>query len=102
MFAATWSSPLIINNKVYVPDEDGDIAIFQLSADWRESAKSTDSNLTIEHGSSPPTFDLRNEVAMLTAIYSTPAVANNVLYIATRNHLFAIEDPSKEFLEVQE
>ena len=101
MFAATWCSPLIIDEKVYVPDEDGDIAIFQLSADWRESAKSTDSNRTAGNESSPLTFDLRNEVAMLTAIYSTPAVANNVLYISTRNQLFAIEDPGHESLEIK-
>jgi hypothetical protein len=27
---------------------------------------------------------------MMTSIYMTPIVANNVLYVATKDHLFAI------------
>ena len=33
MFAAAWGSPLIVGDKVYIGDEDGDISIFNLSAD---------------------------------------------------------------------
>ena len=35
--------------------------------------------------------DLMNEFNMGNSIYMTPIVANNVLYIATRTHLYAIE-----------
>ncbi|MGH7200170.1 MAG: PQQ-binding-like beta-propeller repeat protein, partial [Planctomycetaceae bacterium] len=31
MFAAAWGSPLIVDGKVYIGDEDGDVAIFKLS-----------------------------------------------------------------------
>ena len=33
MLAAAWGSPLIVEDKVYVGDEDGDVAIFRHSAD---------------------------------------------------------------------
>ena len=32
------------------------------------------------------------EINLDTSIYSTPIVANNVLYIATKNMLYAIQD----------
>ena len=33
MLAACWGSPLIVDGKVYIGDEDGDVAIFRHSAD---------------------------------------------------------------------
>ena len=33
MLAASWASPLIVDGKVYIGDEDGDITIFRLSQD---------------------------------------------------------------------
>ena len=33
MLAASWGSPLIVDDKVYIGDEDGDVAIFRHSAD---------------------------------------------------------------------
>ena len=36
--------------------------------------------------------DLTNEFNMGSSIYRTPIVANNVLYIATKTHLYAIAD----------
>ena len=33
MLAAAWGSPLIVDDKVYIGDEDGDVAIFRHSAD---------------------------------------------------------------------
>jgi outer membrane protein assembly factor BamB len=79
MLAASWASPLIVEDKVYIADEDGDISIFQLAAEK----------------------EMLGEVNMESATYTTPIVANNVLYIANRNRLFAIEEgassePAKE------
>ena len=31
--ATIWASPLIIDDKVYVADEDGNVTVFRLSAD---------------------------------------------------------------------
>jgi outer membrane protein assembly factor BamB len=71
MFAASWGSPLIVDGKVYIGDEDGDIAIFN-------------------HGSRDG--EPIEEINMENAVYSTPIVANNILYIANKDTLFAIKE----------
>jgi outer membrane protein assembly factor BamB len=68
MLAACWGSALIVEDKVYIGDEDGDICIFELS---------TQKNLI-------------NEINMGSSVYSTPIVANNILYIARKDELYAI------------
>src|SRR5436190_2538339 len=70
MFAAIWGSPMVIDGKVYLGDEDGDIAV--LAAD-RTLKLIADSNM----GSS---------------VYSTPVPANGTLFIVNRNQLFALKD----------
>ena len=70
MFAASWSSPLIVEGKVYVADEDGDVTIF-------------------EHGKE---LNIEAEINVESAIYTTPIVANDTLYVANRNAIFAIEE----------
>ena len=69
LFAAVWGSPLIVDGKVYIGDEDGDIAIFKHSK----------------------RMELIGEINMNNAVYSTPIVANNVLFISNRSTLFAIQ-----------
>ena len=78
MLAAAWGSPLIVDGKVYIGDEDGDIAIFRHSAD---------PDVAMQDGE--PYY---GEINMGNSVYSTPIVADNVLYIANRTHLFAIEE----------
>ena len=39
LLAACWTTPLIVGEKVYVADEDGDVAIFSLSANLSKSVK---------------------------------------------------------------
>jgi len=73
MFAAAWGSPLIVENRVYIGDEDGDISIFELSAQQK----------------------MIKEINMENSVYSTPIVANNVLYIANKDTLFAITPGGK-------
>jgi outer membrane protein assembly factor BamB len=75
MFAAAWGSPLIVDGHVFIGDEDGDIAIFDLAADATEPIK---------------------EINMGNSIYSTPIIANGTLFIANKTHLFAIEAPASE------
>ncbi len=70
MLSASWASPLIVDGKVYIGDEDGDITIFQLSKEK----------------------EMLGEVNMGSAVYTTPIVANDVMYIANRNRLFAIQE----------
>jgi outer membrane protein assembly factor BamB len=68
MLAAVWGSPLVADGKVYLGDEDGDVAVFQTGNKRRKIA----------------------EMNMGSAVYGAPVAANNVLYIMTRNELYAI------------
>ena len=67
-FAAVWGSPLAVDGKVYLGDEDGDIVILEQGKKEKKIA---------EHN-------------MGRAVYTTPVVHDGVLYIATRAELFAI------------
>ena len=78
MLAASWGSPLLVDNKVYIGDEDGDVCIFKLSKE----------------------MELLAEINMGNSVYSTPIVANETLYIANRSHLFAIKDGAKPVQKV--
>jgi outer membrane protein assembly factor BamB len=85
MLSATWGSPLIVDGKVYVGDEDGEVAIFKHSADPKEAMQGGDDDRKPFYG----------EISMDNSVYSTPIVASNVLYIANRTTLFAIENEGK-------
>jgi outer membrane protein assembly factor BamB len=82
MLSAAWGSPLIVDGKVYVGDEDGDVAIFRHSADPKVAMKDEGGGLVPYIG----------EINMGNSVYSTPIVAGNVLFIADKSHLFAIEN----------
>lgn len=69
MFAASWGSPLIVDGKVYIGDEDGDITVFELSKE----------------------LNIIAEPNMVNSIYSTPVCANDTLYISNKSTLFAIK-----------
>ncbi len=71
MLAAVWASPLVVEDRIYVADEDGDVAVLALS----------------------PQLKLLAENNMGASVYGTPVVSNDVLYIATRTHLIAIAAP---------
>lgn len=77
MFAQAWGSPLIVDGKVYIGDEDGDVCVFEHSVDANEPLQ---------------------EVSMSNSVYSTPIVANGVLYIANKSTLYAIKEGAKSEL----
>jgi outer membrane protein assembly factor BamB len=85
LFAASWSSPLIVDGKVYIADEEGDIAIFPLTADPMKAAK-------IVAGGKQPAL---GEINMGAPVETSPIVANNVLFIASRRFLYAISKGGK-------
>ncbi|MEX2272141.1 MAG: PQQ-binding-like beta-propeller repeat protein [Vicinamibacterales bacterium] len=70
MFAAMWGSPIIIGDKVYLGDEDGDMTILQ-------------------HGRE---LKVLNEVNMGSSVYATAVPANGALFIMNRNQIFAIAE----------
>ena len=72
MFAQAWGSPLIADGKVYIGDEDGDVAVFDFGADNVEPTE---------------------EINMGTSVYSTAVAADETIFISTKDKLFAIGKP---------
>jgi outer membrane protein assembly factor BamB len=70
MFAAIWASPFIVDNKLYLGDEDGDVVIMQPGREAKVLA----------------------EINMGSSVYSTVVPANGTLYIMNRNQLWAIAE----------
>jgi outer membrane protein assembly factor BamB len=70
MFAAIWGSPIVIDEKVYLGDEDGDVTI--LNAD--------------------KVLKVVAENNMGSSVYSTATPANGVIYIVNRNQLVAVTE----------
>jgi outer membrane protein assembly factor BamB len=68
MLAAIWGSPMVIDGKVYLGDEDGDVKVLEASKVEKVIA-------TMNMGSS---------------VYSTPVPANGALFIVNRNQLIAL------------
>ena len=69
-FAAIWGSSFVADGKVYLGDEDGDVVV-------------------LEHGKE---LKVLAEINMGSAVYTTPVAADGVLYISSRNRLWAIEE----------
>jgi len=69
-FAAIWGSPWVADGKVYIGDEDGDIAVLKAG----------------------PTMELLHENNMGAAVYTTPVARDGVMYVVSRNKLFALKE----------
>ena len=70
MFAAIWGSPMLIDDRVYLGDEDGDITVLQ-------------------HGKE---LKVVSEQNMGSSVYSTVVPANGTLFIMNRNQLYALAE----------
>lgn len=70
--AAIWGSATVIDGKVYLGDEDGDVVVLEDSDELIKLAENTINNSS----------------------YTTPVAANGTLYIANRSELYAIALPS--------
>ncbi len=68
MLAAIWGSPMVIDGKVYLGDEDGDVVVMDAAKEKKLIA----------------------EMNMGSSVYSTPVPANGALFIVNRNQLFAL------------
>lgn len=73
MLASVWGSPTVIDGKVYLGDEDGDVVV-------------------LEHGRK---MKVISETNMNNSVYTTPVAVDGVLYIANRTTLFAISEKKK-------
>ena len=69
-FAAVWGSAFVVDSKVFLGDEDGDVVILRAGKE----------------------MELLAEINMGASVYSTPVVRDGVLYILTRNRIWAIQE----------
>lgn len=74
MKAHMWGSTFAADGKVYVGDEDGDFVVL-------EAAK---------------TKKVLSETNLGAPVYSTPVVANGVIYVASNTHLYAFHDEARQ------
>ena len=70
MQSAMWGSPLAVDGKIYLGDENGDLAIFEAKADVKEPIAKID---------------------MGSSVYASPIFANGVLYVMAKDRLYAIQ-----------
>ncbi|HEV3198506.1 MAG TPA: PQQ-binding-like beta-propeller repeat protein [Bryobacteraceae bacterium] len=70
MLAAVWGSPMVINGKVYLGDEDGDIVVLEAAKEKK----------------------LIGEINMGSSVYATPVPAHGVLFVMNRNQLWALSE----------
>lgn len=73
--AHIWGSTLVADGKVYIGTEDGDLAVFAAAKEKK----------------------LLSTTNLGAPVYSTPVVANGVLFVASNTHLFALANPSAQF-----
>jgi outer membrane protein assembly factor BamB len=66
--SAVWGSPYYVDGRVYIGTEDGEVLIFKAG----------------------PKMEVLTKNDMGEALHSTPVVADNTLYVATRSKLYAI------------
>ena len=73
MQAHIWGSTFVVDGKVYIGDEDGDVVVLAAAKEKK----------------------VIGEVNMGAPVYSTPIVANGTMYVGTQTHLFAIAEGAK-------
>jgi outer membrane protein assembly factor BamB len=70
LFAAVWSSPVIVDNKLYIGDEDGDVVVMQPGRELK----------------------VISETNMGSSVYSSVVPANGALFVMNRNQLYALAE----------
>jgi outer membrane protein assembly factor BamB len=68
LLAAIWGSPIVIDGKVYLGDEDGDVVVLEAGRQHKLIA----------------------EMNMGSSVYATPVPADGMLYLMSRNKLYAL------------
>jgi len=66
--AAVWGSPMVIDGKVYMGDEDGEIVVMEAGREKK----------------------VLGEFELESSTYCTPVPANGVLYIVSKSKLYAL------------
>ena len=72
-FAAVWGSPYVVDGKVFLGDEDGDVVVLRAGQE----------------------MEVIGEYNLGAAVYCTPVARDGVLYILTRNRIWAFQEGAK-------
>ena len=80
MKAHMWGSTLVADGKVYLGDEDGDFVVMAASKEKK----------------------ILSETNLGAPVYSTPIVANGVIYVASNAHLYAFYDAARSAADKDE
>ena len=78
LLATCWSSPILSADHIFVTDEDGAVNVFRMSADPAIAMP----------GGNPVL-----QTYLPNSMQATPTIAENVLYLVTRQQLIAIANP---------
>ncbi|MEM1062960.1 MAG: PQQ-binding-like beta-propeller repeat protein, partial [Planctomycetota bacterium] len=79
MFAACWGSPMAVDGRVLIGDEDGELAVLPIDP----APEGLDDELNFE--------DPIAEIGFDSSIYSTPTIANGRMYVSDRSTLYCFE-----------
>ncbi|MCA9061480.1 MAG: PQQ-binding-like beta-propeller repeat protein [Planctomycetaceae bacterium] len=69
VFAAVWGSPMVVDGHVLLGDEDGEVVVLKEGKELKEE----------------------KTLSFRSSIYSTPSIANGVMYVTDRSRLYAIK-----------
>ena len=72
MLSGVWGSPLVVDGKVFIGNEDGTLMIFKASKKRAQVLA-------------------KKETVNYSAIYSTPTFANGKMYLSDRTRLYAVD-----------
>ncbi len=75
MYAGVWGSPMLVDGKVFLGNEDGVLFVFEASREGPNVLKE---------------FEGKG-----ASIYSTPTFANGMMYLTDRNSMYAVEVQKK-------
>jgi outer membrane protein assembly factor BamB len=90
MKAHMWGSCLVADGKVYAGDEDGDLIVFAANKGVPIPAEKR------KPGGPEVEAQIISTVNLGAAVYSTPVVANGVIYVGSQSHLYALSSQSKD------
>lgn len=76
MLSGVWGSPLVVDGKVFIGNEDGTLMIFKASKKRAQVLA-------------------KKETVNYSAIYSTPTFANGKMYLSDRTRLYAVDVAEK-------
>ena len=76
MLSGVWGSPLVVDGKVFIGNEDGTLMIFKASKKRAQVLA-------------------KKETVNYSAIYSTPTFANGRMYLSDRTRLYAVDVTEK-------